>query len=262
MTGAVAAICGLFGLLVGSFLNVVIWRVPRKESVVSPPSHCPGCDTQIAPHDNIPVLSWILLKGRCRHCGEPISFRYPFVELMTAVVWALVGLQYHDSWALPAYLFLSASLIALSAIDLDTYLLPTKIVRPTNIAGIVLLAGASLGESDWGAWVRAVLAGIVAYAFFMLLHVVKPNGMGMGDVRLSFGLGLNLGWLGWGYVAGGLFAGFLYGAVIGVGVMIAVGVKKGRKKHIPFGPFLAAGTMTFILWGAGILDWYKGLSGR
>src|SRR3954465_3100076 len=162
MPGTTAAICGLFGLVTGSFLNVVIWRVPRKESVVAPPSHCPGCDTQIKPHDNIPVLSWIVLKGRCRHCGEPISFRYPFVELLTAVVWAVVGAQYADSWALPAYLFLAACLIALSAIDLDTYLLPTKIVRPMNIGGVVLLAGASLGESDWGALLRAVLAGVVA----------------------------------------------------------------------------------------------------
>jgi leader peptidase (prepilin peptidase)/N-methyltransferase len=259
MTGAVAAICGLFGLLIGSFLNVVIWRVPRKESVVAPPSHCPGCDAQIAPHDNIPVLSWILLTGRCRHCGEPISFRYPFVELLTAVLWAAVGAQYYDSWALPAYLFMTACLIALSAIDLDTYLLPKKIVYPFNVGGVVLLAGASLGEDAWGALLRAVIAGVVAYSAFMLLHIIKPNGMGMGDVRLAFGLGVYLGWLGWGYVAGGLFAGFLYGAIIGVGIMISQGVSKGRKRHIPFGPFLAAGTYTFVLWGAGILDWYKGL---
>lgn len=260
MTGAVAAICGLFGLLVGSFLNVVIWRVPRKESVVAPPSHCPGCDARLAPHDNIPVLSWILLKGRCRHCGEPISFRYPFIEVVTGVLWALIGVQYADSWALPAYLFLGAGLIALSAIDLELYILPTKIVRPLNIGGVVLLAGASLGEDAWGSFARALIAGAVAYGLFLLLHVVKPNGMGMGDVRLAFGLGLYLGWLGWGYVAGGLFAGFLYGALLGVAVMVAEGVRKGRKRHIPFGPFLAAGTMTFVLWGAGIIDWYTGLA--
>src|SRR3954464_2042470 len=106
MTGAIAAICGLYGLVIGSFLNVVIWRVPRKESIVSPPSHCPGCDAQIAPRDNIPVVSWLLLRGRCRHCGERISFRYPFVELFTAVMFTAVGIRFHDSWALPAFLLL------------------------------------------------------------------------------------------------------------------------------------------------------------
>ena len=104
MTALVAAICGVYGLVIGSFLNVVIWRVPRHESIVRPPSHCPSCDAPIANRDNIPVFSWLVLRGRCRHCGTRISFRYPFVELLTGVLFAAVGIVFHDSWVLPAYL--------------------------------------------------------------------------------------------------------------------------------------------------------------
>jgi leader peptidase (prepilin peptidase) / N-methyltransferase len=258
VTALVAAICGVFGLVVGSFLNVVVWRVPRHESVVHPPSHCPVCETQIKPHDNIPVVSWLVLRGRCRHCGTHISFRYPFIELLTGVLFAATGAVYHDSWALPAFLVLTAGLVALSAIDLETMLLPIRIVYPLLFAGLVLLALASLLEHDWHAYLRGIEGAAVVFAFFYTVHFVKPDGMGFGDVRLSAVLGLNLGWLGWGYVFGGLFTGFVYGAVVGVGMMVAMGAR-ARKMHIPFGPFLAAGTITFILVGEQILDWYHGL---
>jgi leader peptidase (prepilin peptidase) / N-methyltransferase len=257
VTALVAAISGVYGLVIGSFLNVVIWRVPRKESIVRPPSHCPGCDAKIANRDNIPVVSWVLLRGRCRSCGAAISPRYPFVELLTAVLFAAVGARFSHSWALPAYLVLTGALIALSAIDLEHYILPNRILYPTDATVIVLLAAGSAGEHDWGAFVRAALAGAVAFAIFFTIHLVSPRGMGFGDVRLSFLLGLSLGWLGWGEVAGGLFAGFLYGAVIGV-VLIAVKIR-GRKQQIPFGPFLAAGALTFVLFGEPIVDWYRHL---
>ena len=133
MEGLLAAGCGLFGLLIGSFLNVVIWRVPRGESIVSPPSHCPGCDTEIAPYDNIPVLSWLVLRGRCRHCGTRISVRYPLVELASAGLWVAMALRFGWSWELPAYLVLVSALLALSLIDLDTFLLPNKIVYPLAV---------------------------------------------------------------------------------------------------------------------------------
>jgi leader peptidase (prepilin peptidase)/N-methyltransferase len=254
----VAAICGLYGLVIGSFLNVVIWRVPRKESIVSPPSHCPVCDTQIAARDNIPVVSWLVLRGRCRNCGTHISIRYPLIELFTGVMFFAVGVRFWDSWALPAYLFLTAALIALSAIDLEQYLLPNRIIYPVGFASLPLLAFASGMESDWGAFGRACAAAAVAFVVFYLIYFFAPGGgFGFGDVRLSAILGLYLGWLGWGDVAGGLFFGFLYGALVGV-VLIVAG-RRGRKQAIPFGPFLAAGTMTFVLFGNAILDWYRGL---
>jgi leader peptidase (prepilin peptidase)/N-methyltransferase len=256
VTALVAAISGLYGLVIGSFLNVVIWRVPRKESIVKPPSHCPGCDAKILNRDNIPVFSWLLLRGKCRNCGTTISARYPLIELFTAVLFVAVGARFAHSWALPAYLVLGAALVALSAIDLEHFLLPSRILYPVDGALLVLLAGASALEHDWGAYLRALAAGAVAFAIFYVIHFVSPRGMGFGDVRLSFLLGLALGWLGWGEVAGGLFAGFLYGAVVGV-ALIAVKVR-GRKQQIPFGPFLAAGAMTFVLLGEPIVDWYRG----
>jgi leader peptidase (prepilin peptidase)/N-methyltransferase len=257
VTALVAAISGVYGLIIGSFLNVVIWRVPRKESIVKPPSHCPACDAKIANRDNVPVISWLLLRGRCRSCRTAISARYPFVEILTAVLFAAVGARFAHSWALPAYLVLTGALIALSAIDLEHYILPNRVLYPADAAMIVLLAAASAGEHDWGAFVRAAIAGAIAFAVFFVIHIVSPKGMGFGDVRLSFLLGLGLGWLGWGEVAGGLFAGFLYGAVVGV-ALIAVRVR-GRKQQIPFGPFLAAGATTFVLFGEPIVDWYRHL---
>ncbi len=149
---------------------------------------------------------------------------------------------------------LTAALVALSAIDLEHYILPNRILYPTDGAAIVLLAVASAATHDWGAFGRALIAGSVAFAVFFVIHIVSPRGMGFGDVRLAFLLGLALGWLGWGEVAGGLFAGFVYGAVIGM-VLIAVKVR-GRKQQIPFGPFLATGTMTFVLFGSPLVHWY------
>ena len=257
MTLFVALVCGVYGLVIGSFLNVVIWRVPQKVSVISPRSSCPSCDTRIRPRDNVPVLSWLLLHGRCRSCGEAISPRYPLIELLTGVLFAAVGARFAHSWALPAYLVLTGGLIALSAIDLEHYVLPNRIVYPLGIAMVPLLAFASALAHDWGAFVRALVGGVVAFAFFFTVFFIAPRGMGFGDVRLSAVLGLSLGWLGLGYVAGGLFCGFVYGAVVGV-ALIAVGARK-RKQHIPFGPFLAAGTMTFVLAGQPILDWYSHL---
>ena len=257
MTALVAAISGVYGLVIGSFLNVVIWRIPRQESIVAPPSHCPGCDVKIANRDNIPVVSWLLLRGRCRNCGTRISARYPVIEIGTALLFVVVGARFAHSWALPAYLVLTAALVALSIIDLEHYILPSRIIYPVDGALLVLLAGASALEHDWGAYGRAVAAGAVAFAIFYVIHFVSPRGMGFGDVRLSFLLGLALGWLGWGEVAGGLLAGFLYGAVIGV-ALIAIKIR-GRKQQIPFGPFLALGTMTFVVFGAPVVDWYQHL---
>ncbi len=254
MTVATAVIAGIFGLLVGSFLNVVIWRVPRKESVVRPASHCPECDAPVRPYDNVPVLSWVVLRGRCRDCHAPIPVRYPLVELACGALWAGLGWRFAGSWALPAFLVLGAGLLALSVIDLEHYLLPNRVVYPLGIACAVLLAVGAVGDGDPARWLRALAAGAVAFVAFFTIHLVSPRGMGFGDVRLSFVLGLALGWLGWGYVALGLFLGFVYGAVVGVGLIVTR--LRSRRDHVPFGPFLAAGTLTAALWGHLILDWY------
>jgi leader peptidase (prepilin peptidase)/N-methyltransferase len=257
VTVFVCVIAGISGLVLGSFLNVVIWRVPRHESIVRPRSHCPVCETPIATRDNIPVVSWLFLRGRCRQCGNPISIRYPFVELLTGVLFAAVGAEYADTWALPAFLLLTAALIAISAIDLEHFIIPNRIVYPVGIASVILLGMAALIESEWATYGRSLLAALAAFSFFFLLHMIAPGGMGFGDVRLSFVLGLFLGWLGWPSLFGGIFAGFLFGAVIG-SLLIVFG-RRGRRQHIPFGPFLAAGTMTFVLVGDHILSWWRGL---
>ncbi len=259
MTALIALIAGVYGLVIGSFLNVVIWRIPRHESIVSPRSHCPGCDAPIATRDNIPVVSWLALRGRCRHCGTKISVRYPFVELATAALFAAVGARFSHSWALPAFLVLTGALIAISAIDLEHFIIPNRIVYPVGFASVALLAFAALVGHDWSAFERALLGAVAAFAFFFVLHVIVPAGMGFGDVRLSFVLGLFLGWLGWPEVVGGLFAGFLYGSVIGIALIVFGG--RGRRQHIPFGPFLAAGTMTFVLVGNHLVHWWRGSPG-
>ena len=246
----------MFGLAIGSFLNVVIWRVPRKLSVVRPPSHCPQCETPIRPIDNVPVLSWFLLRGKCRHCGKPIPVRYPLVEAGCGVLFAAVAARFGASWELPAYLVLTAALLAISIIDLEHFIVPDRITAPLTVAALALLGLAAATDGNGWRYGRTVLGGLAFFAFLLLLNILYPRGMGMGDVKLSFSLGLYLGWLGWGQVFLGGFLAFLLGALIGVG-LIAAGLK-GRKDFVPFGPFLALGTFLTILWGDPILRWYTG----
>ena len=254
MHAFVIASCGLLGLAVGSFLNVVIHRVPRKESVVRPPSRCPACETPIRPRDNIPVLSWLLLRGRCRHCGAPIAARYPAVELLTGVLFAAVAARLVDSWALPAFLVLTAALVALSAVDLERYLIPNRILYPALFLSAALLVGAAAVDGAWTDLRDAAIGGAVAWSLLFLIHLVSPRGMGFGDVRLAGLIGLHLGWLSVGHVFVGLFAGFAVAAVAGV-ALIATGVRS-RKDRIPFGPFLAAGGLVAVFVGEAVLDWY------
>jgi leader peptidase (prepilin peptidase)/N-methyltransferase len=250
----VALACGLMGLAVGSFLNVVIWRVPREESVVAPRSKCPSCGTPIAPIDNVPVVSWIALRGKCRHCGEPINVRYPLVELACCALFAGVGARFGASWALPAYLVFSAALLALSAIDLEHYRLPNRIVYPLAIALPALLVIPAAVDGEFDILGRAMLGGLVAFAGLFTLHLISPRGMGLGDVKLAFPLGVALGWLGWGHLAFGLLLGFLYGSVLAIALVVLR--LRSRRDALPFGPFLAAGAMTMVFWGRPIVDWY------
>ena len=256
MDGVVVVFSAVLGLAIGSFLNVVIWRVPRKESVVRPPSHCPQCETPISPRDNVPVLSWLFLSGKCRHCKNPIPVRYPLVEAGCAVLFLAVAARFGASWDLPAYLVLTAALLAISIIDLEHFIVPDRITAPLTVSALALLGVAALAEGNGWRFGRTLLGGVAYFAFLLLLNILYPKGMGMGDVKLAFSLGLYLGWLGWGQVFLGGFLAFLLGAVVGV-TLIATKIKS-RKDVVPFGPFLALGAMLTILWGDPILRWYTG----
>jgi leader peptidase (prepilin peptidase) / N-methyltransferase len=251
---AAVVACAIVGLVIGSFLNVVIWRVPRDESVVRPGSHCPNCGHPVRPYDDIPVVSWLVLRGRCRDCGNAISIRYPLVELLTALLFGLTGWHFGLSWELPAYLYLVAIGVALALIDLDVHRLPNAIVLPSYGVVPALLLVASIGNGDWNALVRAAVGGAALYAVYFLLRLGYPAGMGFGDVKLAGLLGLYLGWLGWGQLAVGAFLGFLLGGVVGGGLMVAN--RATRKSKIPFGPFMIAGAYLAVLVGAQISDLY------
>lgn len=252
----VAAVAAVFGLMIGSFLNVVVWRVPRGESIVSPPSACPRCGKQIRAHDNIPVLSWLLLRGRCRDCSEPISARYPLVEAGTAALFFLVGLRFGAQAQLPAYLYLAAVGISLALIDLDVKRLPDALTLPSYGVGLVLLGLASL--SDPQPLLRAVLGAAAMFALYFALCFAYPAGMGFGDVKLSGVLGLYTAWLGWDVWAAGLMLGFFLGGFFGIGLLL---IKRGgRKTAIPFGPFMILGAFLAIFWGHALVSGYLDLT--
>ncbi|GEA88805.1 peptidase A24 [Cellulomonas cellasea DSM 20118] len=260
MTLPLVLVAALFGAAIGSFLNVVVWRVPRRESVVHPPSACPACGHEIRPRDNVPVVSWLLLRGRCRDCAAPISARYPLVEAGTAVLFALTAAWLGPSWALPAFLYLAAVAVALALIDLDTHRLPNAIVLPSYPVAAVLLALASAnpgGASDWPALLRAAIGCAVLYAVYFLLVLVYPAGMGFGDVKLAGVLGLYLGWVGWGALVVGWFAAFVLGGVFGVALLLSG--RAGRKTGIPFGPWMLVGAAVGLLAGEPLLDAYLDL---
>jgi leader peptidase (prepilin peptidase)/N-methyltransferase len=258
VTTYVAVVCGVFGLVIGSFLNVVVWRVPRGESVVQPPSHCPRCNTRLAARDNIPVLSWLILRGRCRTCHEPISVRYPLVELATGVLWAGLAVRFGWHAVLPAFLYLGAVGIALALIDLDHHRLPDVLTLPSYPVGIVLLGVAAVAEDGHTPFVRALLGMVVLFAFYALLWLVYPAGMGLGDVKLSGVLGLYLGWIGWGALLTGAFSAFVLGGLVGIGVILFAG--GGRKTKVPFGPFMLLGALVGILWGQSLAHAYSSLT--
>lgn len=248
----------LVGLAVGSFLNVVVWRVPRGESVVSPASACPACSAPIRPRDNVPVVGWLLLKGRCRDCAASISPRYPVVEALTGGLFAVLALRFGLDPVLPAYLYLGAVGLALALIDLDVHRLPDALTLPSYpVLAALLGLGAVLG-SDSGHLVRALLGGLVMCAFYFAICFAYPAGMGFGDVKLAGVLGMATAWLGWGAWAVGLFGGFLFGGLWGIG-LIALG-RGGRKSKVPFGPFMLAGTFAAVLVGEPLAGAYLRLT--
>jgi len=255
----VIAGCLLFGLLLGSFGNVVIARVPDGGSLRSPPSTCPRCGTAIRPYDNVPVLSWFVLRGRCRACEEPISVEYPLVEVACGLLFAAIGWRIGLTWALPGFLLYGWLLLIVAVIDLHTRRIPNRLTYPLTPTLLVLLTAAAFLEGTPAVAVRSVLAGVACFALLLVLALVNPRGMGMGDVKLAAFIGLGLGYLGWGHVWLGLFLGFLGGGVIAA-LLLALRLRT-RKDHIPFGPWLALGAIAALLAGQPIIDAYLRWSG-
>ena len=251
MFAALVSGLGAFGLVFGSFLNVVIYRVPRGESIVAPRSRCPKCGTTLGALDNIPVVSYVVLGGRCRTCRAPISAQYPIVELSTAGLFAGTAARFGYSWPLPAYVVLAAGLLVLAAIDLEQGKLPKQIVYLVTILVLALLGLASGETGDWRRLVVAACAGAAWFGLFFAINAVNPRWLGFGDVRLALCLGLSLGWLGVGYVFVGFLLASLVGTVVGIGLIVAKGAD--LKTQVPFGPFLAIGTEMAVFAGSSIL---------
>lgn len=258
----------LFGLLFGSFGNVVIWRFPRGESLNHPGSHCPGCDTPIRWYDNVPLLSWTLLRGKCRACGQHISARYPAVELLSGLLWLLAWYLYGWTWALPFGIVFFYLLMVLAFIDLDTYRLPNAIV---GLLALVGAAGALLAQVTGLSLVPLVPTVISSPALSALIGAIasaglslgiallygaarKQQGFGMGDVKLLGAIGVFLGLYGMMV----LFVGSVLGAVVGVVAMRRS--DKGMSAKIPFGPWLAVGAVLVAVWGPAVWTWYLALA--
>jgi leader peptidase (prepilin peptidase)/N-methyltransferase len=238
---------GLFGAVIGSFLNVVVHRVPSGESLVSPGSHCPACGAAVRPYDNIPIVSWLILRGRCRDCSAAIAARYPLVELLTLVVFAAIVAANGFDEDLVLELPFAAALIALAAIDFDHRLLPNRIVYP--LAGWGLIGTLLVDRADL---VENIAAGAGAFTFLLVAVIVYPRGMGMGDVKLSGAMGLYLGLS----VIPALLVAFLSGSVVGL-TMIAREGASARKKAVPFGVFLALGGIVAVLVGPDLIELYE-----
>lgn len=246
-TGAEIGLLVLLGLLVGSFLNVVVHRLPRGESLVRPRSRCPSCERQIAAYDNVPVVSWLVLRGRCRHCGAPVSARYPLIEALTGVLFGVVAAVRGVDEALLAELPFAALLVAVAAIDLEHRIVPNRLVAPAAAWAVVAWA-----LVDRGFLPEALGAGAGAFAFLLVAALAYPAGMGMGDVKLAGVMGLYLGLA----VIPALLVAFLAGSAVGI-AMIAREGAEARKKGVPFAPFLALGGVVGLLAGDELISLYS-----
>jgi leader peptidase (prepilin peptidase) / N-methyltransferase len=241
------ALAALGGLVVGSFLNVVAYRLPRDESLTHPRSRCPSCATQLRAIDNIPVVSWLALRGRCHHCGAPISARYPLVEATTAALYAAVVATQDDAVRIVLGLLLVTVLVPITLIDLDHRIIPNRITGPAALAALVAVAAL---DSDF--LVEAIVAGLAGGGFFLIAALLYPRGMGMGDVKLAGVLGLYLGRA----VAPAILIALVSGVFVGAAIMVRKGAAEGRKTAVPFGPFLALGGIIAFFVGNELVDAY------
>ncbi len=241
------AIAAVAGLVAGSFFNVVIARLPRHESLVRPGSRCPHCGHPVRPYDNVPVFSWLILRGRCRDCGEPISARYPLVELVTAALFAAAVIDTGANEHVWLGLALVSVLVPVAFIDLDHRIIPNAIVLPGAVAAIAIVAATEPSELS-----EHLIAGAAAAGFLLLAVLAYPRGMGMGDVKLAGVLGLYLGRS----VGPAMLFALLLGTIVGVVMIARKGAAEGRKTAVPFGPFLALGGLVGLFFGPDIVDWY------
>ena len=256
---------GLLGLAIGSFLNVVVYRVPAGIPLTRE-SRCPGCEAPVRWWQNVPVVGWVALRGRCAECGDRIAARYPLVEGATGIAFVLVtwlwstatGALQPWTWAvLAAYLYFAAIAIALTLIDLDTHRLPDSVVLPSYVVAAILFMLACLLGAPWDALLRAGIGMAGLYAFYFFLRFVRPAGMGGGDVKLAGVVGLYLGWLSWDALAVGAVAAFALGGVFGI--MLIATRRADRKSGIPFGPWMIAGAVAGLLAGNVVGSWYVGI---
>ena len=252
--GIEISIIFILGLIIGSFSNVCIYRIPKNESIVFPASHCPNCHTPIKAIDNIPILSFLLLKGKCRKCGEKISIRYPVVEFLTGAIYLLIFLIYGRSYQTLIYALLSSALIIISFIDLDVQIIPDEISLPGIVIGLALsfiVPYISYLNSLLGIIAGGGIIFLIALAG---LAIFKKEAMGGGDVKLSAMIGAFIGWK---YIIVSLFIGFFIGAIAGI-LLILLKIRN-RDDLVPFGPFIVLGSFITLLWGENILSWYLGL---
>ena len=245
---AAAAFAGVFGAIFGSFLNVVAYRLPRHESVVLPPSHCPGCGARVRPYDNIPILSWLLLRGHCRSCAQPISPRYPVVEALTAVLCVGAVLVHHTAAGIALSVGLILIVIPAALIDLEHRIIPNRLTLLGAILALVL--GTALDPAGEPA---RLIAGAAAGGFLLLAALAYPGGMGMGDVKLAGVMGLFLG----AAVAPAILIALLAGVLYGVFVAARAGARAARKTAVPFGPFLALGAIVAVYIGTPLVNLYS-----
>lgn len=273
----VSVLVGVLGLAIGSFLNVVVYRVPAGMSVVAPASSCPGCGHDIRRRDNVPVISWLILRARCRDCSATISARYPLVEAATGLLFVAVAMfSMLAPWSplagldgtrglvrgallLAAFLYVMAISVSLTLIDLDTHTLPNRIVLPAYIVLPLLLLAASAVSGDWAAALRGLIGLVVLGFVYLALALAVPGGMGLGDVKLAGVLGLVLAYLGWGPLAVGSFGAFLLGGTFAIVLLVVR--RAGRRSGIPFGPWMLAGAWLGIAVGAPVWDLYLGVLG-
>ena len=251
LTAAELVVLGVCGALFGSFVNVLAHRLPRRESIVKPRSRCPACGTMIRAYDNIPIVSWLILRGHCRNCGVQIPLRYPLVEAVTALLFVVLGLKFGREAALVPALAMAVTLVAAAATDLEERIIPNRLMAAGAVLALVLWTLADPSRLP-----ENVIAGAAAGGFLLVAAIAYPAGMGMGDVKLAAVMGLFLGRS----VGPALFVGFAAGALVGMGLVAARGAA-ARKQGVPFAPFLALGGIIGLLFGSGLIDWYAEVSG-